>query len=80
MSVSILIVLSAMALALIARLYFYNRNNDLKKAHRELVGYYQECIALHRNAFAVREGGLDKYSFIRYNLKESLLDQIKTTV
>ncbi|MCM4163571.1 MULTISPECIES: hypothetical protein [unclassified Arenibacter] len=69
-----------MALALIAWLYFNNRNNALKKAHRELVGYYQECIVLHRNAFAAREKRLKRYSFIRYNLRESLIDQIKATV
>ncbi|MDL5514229.1 hypothetical protein QSE00_20610 [Arenibacter sp. M-2] len=75
MPISILIVLATLAIAFGVMLYFKNKNNALDNAHRDLVGYYQECIENHRVASAARENGLNSYSFITYNLKESLLDQ-----
>ncbi|MBU2906640.1 hypothetical protein KO529_17715 [Arenibacter algicola] len=75
MPISIFIVLATLAIAFGVMLYFKNKNNALDNAHRDLVGYYLECIEHHRVACAARENGLNSYSFISYNLKESLLDQ-----
>lgn len=73
MSIPILIVIANIAIAFWVLFYFKNKNRKIIKTHSDLIGYYNECIALHQQVSAVRENGLDSYSFIWYNLKESLL-------
>ena len=73
MSILILIVIANIAIAFMVFFYFKNKNHKIIKAHSDLIGYYNECIALHQQVSADRDNGLDRYSFIRYNLKESLL-------
>ena len=75
MPISIFIALSTLAITFSVISYFKNRNHALKNAHRDLVGYYLECIEHHGVAYSNRESGLNKYSFITYNLKDALLEQ-----
>ena len=57
------------------RLFFFKRNQELRKAHLQKVQLFNQSISLHKTQMRCREKGLLQYHYLEYNLDESLLVQ-----
>ena len=53
-------------------LFFYHKNQGIKKVHRQKLQYIHQSISLHKNQIKSREKGLTNYNFLKFNLEESL--------
>lgn len=56
-------------------LFFVRENNQLKKKHAQLKIHLKSLIRENRQQILLRNFHLEKYHFLRYNLKEVLVSQ-----
>ena len=53
-------------------LFFYHKNQGIKKVHRQKLQWIHQSISIHENQIKSREEGLTNYNFLKFNLEESL--------
>lgn len=75
MAISILIVSITIAITLWLFFYVMLENKNSKKKHKALLNYYDTQIEMHRFQINKRQNALHTYSFIHYNLEESLFEE-----
>ena len=58
-------------------LFFYHANKKIKQSHIHELHVLEQSILLNKSQINFREKGLDQYHFLKYNLEESLVMQLK---